>query len=334
MPDPADLHQVATTLVSGERGILAADESIGTMSARLAAEGIEPTETNRRDYRELLLTAPDLARTVSGIILCDETFRQELSDGAPFPAAARQRGVLPGIKVDTGTEPFIGAALATFTRGLDGLPSRLEEYAALGAAFAKWRAVIDVADPDDGALEANASALADYAVACQQHGIVPIVEPEVLCSGAHDLGACAEITTATLMTVFDHLDLRGVDIGSIVLKPNMVTQGLASAETMSSPLVVADATLAVLRATVPMEVPGIAFLSGGHTNADACAYLTAINRLAGDLPWQLTYSFGRALVNDALRAWGGDASQVGVAQSALLDNCARASRATHRAVAA
>ena len=333
MSAPVDLHRVATDLVSGERGILAADESIATMSSRLEAEGIEPSVSNRRDYRELLLTAPDLAGTVSGIILCDETFRQELSDGTAFPAAARRLGVLPGIKVDTGVEPFPGATRATVTRGLDGLPARMSEYADLGAAFAKWRAVMDVADPDEGALEANAAALADYAFACQQHAIVPIVEPEVLCSGTHDLGACADVTTAALMTVFDHLEDRGVDLAGIVLKPNMVTPGLANSEP-SSALVVAEATLAVLRATVPSNVPGIAFLSGGHSNADACAFLTAINRLAGDSPWQLTYSFGRALVSDALHAWGGDTSRVGAAQAVLLENCARASRASYPAVAA
>lgn len=334
MTHPVDLRHVATVLVSGERGILAADESIGTMSARLEAEGIAPTETNRRDYRELLLTAPDLARTVSGIILCDETFRQQLSDGTEFPVAARRVGVLPGIKVDTGTAPFPGASRATVTHGLDGLTDRLAEYAGRGAAFAKWRAVIDVADPDERALQANAAALADYALACQQQAIVPIVEPEVLCSGDHDIRACAEVTTSALMAVFDQLEERGVDLGAIVLKPNMITQGLTSTDAMNYPVVVAEATLGVLRATVPIEVPGIAFLSGGHPNADACDYLAAINRLAGDTPWQLTYSFGRALVSDALRAWGGDADRVGTAQGLLLENCARASRATQRAVAA
>lgn len=334
MPNPVDLHQVATQLVSGERGILAADESIATMSTRLLGEGIAATEINRRDYRELLLTAPDLSRTVSGIILCDETFRQKVSDGTSFPVAARWLGVLPGIKVDTGVAPFPGAARATVTQGLDGLAARLEEYSTLGAAFAKWRAVIDVADPHEGAMEANAAALADYALACQQHEIVPIVEPEVLCSGAHDLRACAEVTTAALMMVFDHLEGRGVDLGAIVLKPNMVTQGLESDDTMISPLLVAEATLAVLRSTVPMEVPGIAFLSGGHSNRAACDYLGALNQLAGDAPWQLTYSFGRALVSDALHAWEGKREHVAAAQRLLLENCERASQATRRAVAA
>ena len=334
MPDSVDLHQVATTLVSGARGILAADESIATMSTRLEGEGVAPTESNRRDYRELLLTAPDLSRTVSGIILCDETFHQEVSDGTAFPLAARRLGILPGVKVDAGVVPFPGASRATVTQGLDNLSARLEEYSTQGAAFAKWRAVIDVADPNEGALEANAAALAEYALACQQNGIVPIVEPEVLCSGAHDLSACAEVTTAALMTVFDHLEGRDVDLGAIVLKPNLVTQGLSSSDTTTSPLVVAEATLAVLRSTVPMTVPGIAFLSGGHPNTDACDYLAAVNQLAGDAPWRLTYSFGRALVSDALHAWGGERSRVSAAQQLLLENCERASRATRRAVAA
>jgi len=333
MPNPADLTVVAHALVSDERGILAADESVATMSARLTAERITPSESNRRDYRELLLTAPGLDETVSGIILCDETFRQDLSSGETFPVAARRLGILPGIKVDAGTQPFDGASTATVTTGLDGLADRLAEYAALGAAFAKWRAVIDVADPDQGALTANAEALAEYAALCQQHGIVPIVEPEVLCSGSHDLSTCADVTMMALTLVFDRLQDRGVDLSGIVLKPNMVTPGLESADAPAPPLVIAEATLAVLAETVPSEVPGIAFLSGGHTNQAACQNLGAINQDAGDAPWQLTYSFGRALVSDALHAWAGAPGFVAVAQTRLLNNCRRASAATRRPVA-
>lgn len=333
MPSPADLTNVASILVSDERGILAADESISTMSTRLTAEKIRATESNRRDYRELLLTAPNLAETVSGIILCDETFRQETSTGESFPVAARRLGILPGIKVDTGTQPFEGAATATVTAGLDGLDDRLAEYARLGAAFAKWRAVIDVADPDDNALDTNARALAEYAALCQRNGIVPIVEPEVLCSGTHELSACADVTTLTLSRVFDHLIDRQVDLAAIVLKPNMVTPGLESDEAPAPAVVVADATLAALAATVPSDVPGIAFLSGGHSNSAACEYLGEINRRAGDAPWQLTYSFGRALVSDALHAWAGAPGFVGAAQTRLLNNCRRASAATRRPVA-
>lgn len=333
MPRPADLTVVASALVSDERGILAADESIATMSARLTAEKVTPTQANRRDYRELLLTAPGLEETVSGIILCDETFRQELSSGEAFPAGARRLGILPGIKVDTGTQPFPGASAATVTTGLGGLGDRLAEYADLGAAFAKWRAVIDIADPDEAALAANAEALAEYADLCQQHGIVPIVEPEVLCSGDHELSTCAEVTRMALALVFDRLQDRAVDLSGIVLKPNMVTPGLNSTDSPAPPVVVAESTLAVLRETVPSEVPGIAFLSGGHANQAACQNLAAINQEAGDAPWQLTYSFGRALVNDALHAWAGAPGFVGSAQTRLLNNCRRASAATRRPVA-
>jgi fructose-bisphosphate aldolase, class I len=333
MPDTADLTAVAGALVCDERGILAADESIATMSARLSAEKVTPTEDNRRDYRELLLTASGLEDTVSGIILCDETFRQQLSTGETFPVAARRLGILPGIKVDTGTQVFEGASTATVTTGLDGLADRLAEYAGLGAAFAKWRAVIDVADPDGQALAANAEALAAYAGLCQQHGIVPIVEPEVLCSGTHDLSACADVTRMALAAVFDRLQDQAVDLAGIVLKPNMVTPGLDNEDAPAPPVVVAEATLAVLRDTVPTEVPGIAFLSGGHTNQAACQNLAAINQEAGDAPWQLTYSFGRALVSDALHAWAGAPGFVDAAQTRLLNNCRRASAATRRPVA-
>ncbi len=333
MPNPADLTVVASALVSDERGILAADESVATMSTRLAAERITPTESNRRDYRELLLTAEGLDETVSGVILCDETFRQELSTGEMFPVGARRLGILPGIKVDTGTQAFEGAATATVTTGLDGLGDRLAEYASLGAAFAKWRAVIDIADPDDRALASNAEALAEYAALCQQHGIVPIVEPEVLCSGTHELSTCADVTRMALTVVFDRLQDRGVDLSGIVLKPNMVTPGLDNDDAPAPPVVVAGATLAVLRETVPSEVPGIAFLSGGHPNREACQNLAGINQDAGDAPWQLTYSFGRALVSDALHAWAGAPGFVGAAQTRLLNNCRRASAATRRPVA-
>jgi fructose-bisphosphate aldolase class I len=333
MSSPADLTVVASSLVSNERGILAADESIATMSARLTAEKVTPTKSNRRDYRELLLTAPGLDETVSGIIFCDETFRQQLSTGETFPVGALRVGVLPGIKVDTGTRPFEGSSTATVTTGLDGLGDRLAEYAALGAAFAKWRAVVDVTDPDERALAANAEALAEYAVLCQRHGIVPIVEPEVLCSGTHELSTCADVTRMALALVFDRLDDRGVDLSGIVLKPNMITPGLDNDDAPAPPVVVAESTLAVLRDTVPSEVPGIAFLSGGHKNQAACQNLAAINQEAGDAPWQLTYSFGRALVSDALHAWAGAPGFVDVAQTRLLNNCRRAAAATRRPVA-
>ena len=323
-----ELHAVATHLVGSGRGILAADESVKTMSSRLDAEGIEASPTARRDYRELLLTAPDLSASISGIILCDETFNDSLADGTPFPQACRDRGVLPGVKVDTGTTPLPRGGGATVTEGLDGLGARLAAYAAAGAAFAKWRAAIDIATASDLVLEANAHALARYAALCQEHGIVPIVEPEVLCGGIHGISDCADVTSRALLTLFDQLDRHGVDLAGIVLKPNMVTPGLDAPA--ASPGEVAAATNAVLRATVPDDVPGIAFLSGGHTPSNACGYLLASNAVSPTPPWHLTFSFGRALVNDALHAWKGQNANVRAAQDALLLNCANAAAASSR----
>jgi fructose-bisphosphate aldolase, class I len=327
-----DLSHVAAVLVAEGRGILAADESIGTMSARLTAEGIEASETTRRDYRELLLTAPGLAKSVSGIILCDETFRQSTSSGEPFPKACLERGILPGIKVDTGTSQLPKGGGATITEGLDGLAGRLAEYAAQGAAFAKWRAVIDIATTSDFALAANAHSLGRYAALCQQHGIVPVVEPEVLCSGSHDLAACVEVTERTLAAVFDQLVLNKVDLSAMILKPNMITPGLNGPQ--ASPAEVAEATVGLLGSFVPPSVPGIAFLSGGHSTQAACDYLSAINNRTGSAPWALSYSFGRALVSDALRTWKGIEDQRDAAQRVLIDNCRRASDATRRPVSA
>ncbi len=322
----SELSSVAHTLVEAGRGILAADESIKTMSARLTAAGIDATPTIRRDYREMLLTAPGLSDSISGMILCDETFNQQTAYGQPFPLACRDHGVLVGIKVDTGTAPLEGAAGATITNGLDGLGSRLTDYARRGAAFAKWRAVIDVTTISSFSLEANADALASYAALCHENGLVPIVEPEVLCTGSHDLQVCAEVTESTLSVVFAALERRHLDLSGVVLKPNMVTPGLDARE--AAPGVVAEATLAVLGNTVPASLTGIAFLSGGHPGERACTYLKTINQLAGEAPWSLSFSFGRALVSDALHAWHGEADHVEAAQSALLANCRRASEAS------
>lgn len=319
------LAETAHQLTAGGRGILAADESIKTMSARLEAAGVEATETNRRDYRELMLTAPGLSDTVSGIILSDETFGQSLSDGRPFPVAARELGILPGIKVDTGTVPLPDGSGALVTQGLDGLDERLASYAARGAAFAKWRAVIDVTTMTEESARANARALAAYAAACQRHGIVPIVEPEVLATGDHELTACATATRTMLTAVFEELEHAGVDLSGVVLKPNFVTPGLESRQ--ASPRVVASVTWDVLRKTVPAEVTGIAFLSGGHPTDGVCRYLAELNNIPG-VPWELTFSFGRALVNDALATWHGSPGNVGAAQQALLRNCEQAAAAT------
>lgn len=324
------LASVAADMVGLGRGILAADESIATMSSRLEAEGIPASAETRRDYREMLLSAPGLSATVSGIILCDETFGQMTADGVPIPEACHDAGILPGIKVDTGTSPLPGGKGATITEGLDSLGKRLAGYANGGAAFAKWRAVITVGVSDAWAIEANAHALARYAALCQEHGIVPIVEPEVLASGSHGLQECAATTEQTLDAVFRQLSGAGVALDSIVLKPNMVTAGLDAAPEDSE--MTAAATLAVLHAYAPEEVPGIAFLSGGQTNSAACSNLAAMNRLAGsEAPWRLTYSFGRALVSDALHAWGGKAARAADAQLVLLANCARAAAATQPA---
>ncbi len=320
----APLAQTAAQLTHGGRGILAADESIGTMSQRLEAQGIPASETARRDYRELLLTAPGLAEPVSGIILCDETFGQRLADGRAFPDAARELGVLPGIKVDTGTSPLPGQGGALVTEGLDGLGKRLADYAERGAAFAKWRAVFDVATANDYSALASGHALARYAALCQENGIVPIVEPEVLCTGGHDLAASARTTALALSALFDQLGQAGVDLTGIVLKPNFVTPGLTAAT--ATPGEVAAATYEVLRENVPATVPGIAFLSGGHATEDACAYLDALEQLS-ERPWAVTFSFGRALVSAALQTWAGEPEKTAAAQSTLLDNCAQAAAA-------
>lgn len=319
------LHHTAREMTHGGRGILAADESIKTMSARLEAEGIPATETARRDYRELLLTAPRLAETVSGIILADETFGQELSDGRSFPDACHDLGILPGIKVDTGTVPIPDAGGALITEGLDGLADRLASYADRGAAFAKWRAVIDISNTTEETARANARSLAQYASLCQEHGLVPIVEPEVLCTGDHDIVACADATRLALRVVFEELEAAGVDLRGIVLKPNFITPGLDAPGLGAA--TVAATTFEVLAATVPAAVPGIAFLSGGHPTEDVCAFLKELNANP-DRPWDVTFSFGRALVSAALRTWAGDPANREAAQGRLLDNCREAAAAT------
>lgn len=323
-----DLSEVASTLVAAGRGILAADESISTMSARLTAEDIEATAINRRDYRELLISAPQLARTIAGVILCDETFQQPLASGLPFPAACAERGLLTGVKVDTGTTPLARGGGATVTEGLDGLGHRLREYADGGAAFAKWRAVIDVSHASAYAIGVNAHALARYAALCQSHGIVPVVEPEVLCTGSHDLRACESVTDAVLQQVFAELERQQVELSQIVLKPSLVTPGLAGPQATEQE--VASATLRVLGRHVPPTVPGIAFLSGGHPAERACSYLRALNEQGAEAPWRLTFSFGRALVSSALSTWKGQRDRVVEAQAALLASCELAASASQR----
>lgn len=314
--DTSTLGSTARELVGGRRGILAADESVATMSTRLEQAGVAPTETSRRDYRELLVSTADLREGVSGVILCDETLRQRLSDGRTFPRALAEAGMLAGIKVDTGTRPLAGAPGETVTEGLDGLDARLAEYAGLGARFAKWRAVLTIGTgtPSAWALAANAHALARYARSCQEAGIVPIVEPEVMMTGDHPLRRCAEATAATLSAVDRALSEAGVDPAGMVLKPNMVVPGLDCAHA-STPAEVAAATVEVLSATMPDALAGVAFLSGGQSPEAATAHLAALQEL--DTPWPLTFSFGRALVSPALRAWHGEPGRVGEAQDVL-----------------
>lgn len=315
----SSLADVAQTLVSNKRGILAADESVGTMGKRLESVGVESTEENRRLYRELLVTTPDLSASISGAILSDETIHQELSDGTAFAVELDRIGVLPGIKVDTGAKPLAGAPDETVTEGLDGLRERLEEYVELGATFTKWRAVYSIADglPTDRAKRANAHALARYAGLCQEAGLVPIVEPEVLMNGDHSLEQCQEVTREVLRSVFTELQLMEVQLEGIVLKPNMVVAGDENSH-QPSPSEVARATVEMLSETVPPAVPGIAFLSGGQDPEEATSNLAAMKELA-PLPWELTYSFGRALVGPALETWRGSHDQWDAAQKALSD---------------
>lgn len=322
----SQLHDIARTLTSNGRGILAADESIRTMSTRLEDAGITGDEEHRRAYRQVLITTPSLDEYVSGVILCDETFRQEF-DGVPVPRVCSDYGLLTGIKVDTGTSQLPGHEGATVTEGLDGLGARLAEYASQGAHFAKWRAVIDPATATGYTNRANASALARYAALCQQHGLVPIVEPEVLCgTGDHDLDAGRRATEDALAAVFAELADAQVDLKGIVLKPNFVTPGLQATE-QPSPAVVAESTRAVLGRHVPPEVGGIAFLSGGHSTDRACAFLAGLNDGSTRMPWPTTFSFGRALVSAALTTWGGRPDQVAQAQEVLAENCRTAAAA-------
>ncbi|MGH3533544.1 MAG: class I fructose-bisphosphate aldolase [Pseudonocardiaceae bacterium] len=308
-------RETAGQLMTHGKGILAADESIATMSSRLVKAGVEATEENRRAYREMLVSTPGLADGVSGIILCDETLNQRFDDGTPFPEAVHSLGILPGIKVDTGAKPCPGLPGEKVTDGLDGLPDRLARYAEMGAAFAKWRAVFTITDstPTVAAMRANAGALARYAAACQEAGLVPIVEPEVLMDGDHSSGRCAHITAEVHAAVRTELAAFNVDLAGIVLKPNMVLEG-QDYPARSAPQLVADATARMLGAW-PSDLAGVAFLSGGQEPERATANLEAMQHHR--TPWPLTFSFGRALVSPALTAWHGDPNRVADGQAAL-----------------
>jgi fructose-bisphosphate aldolase class I len=311
-----ELHETAKALVADSKGILAADESTGTIEKRFDSIGLESTEENRRAYREMLFTTPELEESVSGVILYDETIRQS-SDGTPFPELLAKKGIIPGIKVDTGAQPLAGSPEEKVTEGLDGLRKRLEEYRGLGARFAKWRAVITIGEgiPTDYCLRVNAHALARYAALCQEQGLVPIVEPEVLMDADNDIETCYRVTSDTLHHTFDELYDQGIDLEGMLLKPNMVISGKQSA-TQASPVEVAEYTLRCFRNVVPAGVPGIVFLSGGQSDQQASENLNAINQ-HGPQPWVLSFSYGRALQAPALKAWHGDPTNVEAGQAFL-----------------
>jgi fructose-bisphosphate aldolase class I len=318
------LHDIATRMVAAGKGILAGDESSGTIAKRFSAIGIDSTPDSRRDYREMLFrTGEAMQSFISGVILFDETVRQQAKDGTPLVALIEKAGPIPGIKVDKGAKPLALAAGETVTEGLDGLRERLIEYRRLGARFAKWRAVIDIgraADmsiPSAYCIEANAEALARYAALCQEQDLVPIVEPEVLMDGDHDIGRCFDVTKATLRAVFARLYLHRVQLEGVILKPNMVVPGKKAAKQVS-PEEIAEMTIACLRQAVPAAVPGIAFLSGGQSDEEATANLNAINAQRSDLPWRVSFSYGRALQSAPLKAWGGKAENEPAAQKAFL----------------
>jgi fructose-bisphosphate aldolase class I len=319
----AELNKVAEAMVAPGRGILAADESSGTIKKRFDQIGVESTADNRRDYREMMFRANEaMSKYISGVILYDETIRQNAKDGTPLVKVIEKAGSLPGIKVDKGVQPLPMCPGEVITEGLDGLRQRLIEYRGLGAKFAKWRAVIDIGEdiPSYACIMTNAHALARYAALCQDEGIVPIVEPEVLMDGDHDIDRCQAVTEWTLKTVFEQLYDQRVALEGMVLKPNMVIAGKKCSK-QASVDEVAERTVKVLKARVPAAVPGIAFLSGGQSDADATAHLDAMNKIGG-LPWKLTFSYGRALQAAPQKAWLGKLENVAAAQRAF----------THRAM--
>ncbi len=313
----SELERVARAMVVKGKGLLAADESSGTIKRRFDVIKLESTEEHRRSYREMLFTAPGASEFLSGVILFDETIRQKTHDGVPFPDYLAQHGVIPGIKVDAGAKPLAGFPGETITEGLDGLRERLAEYRKLGARFAKWRAVIDIGGgiPTAFAVQANAHALARYAALCQEQDIVPIVEPEVLMDGDHSIERCEEVTDRVLEEVFRQLNGHRILLEGMVLKPNMVISGKKAAS-RAAPDQVAQATVRCLKRHVPPAVPGIAFLSGGQSPEEATLHLSLMNQM-GPLPWSLTFSYGRALQDTALKGWGGSPAGFAAGQKEL-----------------
>ncbi len=314
-----ELTETANTLVADDKGLLAIDESVSTCNKRFAVLGIPQTEEARRTYREMIITTPKLSESISGLILFDETLRQQTQDGTSFVKVITDAGIIPGIKVDTGAKNLAGHPDEKVTEGLDGLRERLTEYSELGVRFAKWRAVIAIGErlPSRGCIEANAHALARYAALCQEVGLVPIVEPEVMMDGTHTLQQCRDVTKEVLRTVFNQLDTQRVTLEAMILKCNMVLPGLTCPE-QAAVEVIADATVHCLLRAVPAAVPGVAFLSGGQSAEPASARLNAMHvRFGLRLPWALTFSFGRAIQQPALELWQGNPLNVEAAQQAL-----------------
>ncbi len=313
------MHETAKALVAPGKGILAADESTGTIKKRFDSIGVESTEETRRRYRQLLFTTSGLGDHISGVILFDETIRQSADDGRTFVDVLREAGSTPGIKVDTGAKPLALYPGEAVTEGLDGLRERLAEYVELGATFAKWRATITIGDglPTDYAIDANAHAMARYAALCQEADVVPIVEPEVLMDGDHDLDACEQATGRTLAALYRELERARIDLAGSLLKVNMVVPGKGAA-VQDDDVAIAEATIRCLEKHVPADVPGVVFLSGGMSDEQATNRLNEMNRIgAGKLPWELSFSYGRALQAPSLAAWGGDDANVPAAQQAL-----------------
>ena len=316
--DTIPFEDIARAIVADGKGILAADETPGTLTKRFNAHGITSTADTRRAYREMLFTTPGVAEYISGVILQDETIRQRSSSGMPMASLLSSHGIIPGIKVDTGAKPFAGSPGELITEGLDELRSRLDEYRRMGARFAKWRAVITIADdwPTAGCIRANAQALARYAALCQEQQMVPIVEPEVLMDGHHTIERCEEVTSDVLHAVFDELFDQRVSLEAMLLKPNMVIAGAGCAAQPSAEAV-AEATLRCLLRHAPAAVPGIVFLSGGQDHVDATRHLSLINQRPEAKPWKLSFSYGRALQDEALETWGGVTERVPAAQHAF-----------------
>ena len=311
------LEEIANYIVSDGKGILAADESNPTCGKRFDSIGVESTEINRRDYREMLFRANGMQDNIGGVILFDETIRQSAEDGTPLVELIKNQGALPGIKVDKGLAPLESFPEETVTQGLDGLDERCKEYVSLGAKFTKWRAVIKISEslPTDECIEANMQALAKYAKIVQNNNMVPMVEPEVLMDGGHTIEQCFEATSKSLRSLFQYLNQEGVNIAGTILKPNMVTSG-STADSQASVQEVAEMTVKCLNENVPSDLPGITFLSGGQSDIDATAHLDAMNKIGG-FPWKLSFSYGRALQQPSLKAWLGKEENIPLAQDAL-----------------